>query len=370
MDAFFLSIGYPAGKLLQRPAMQDIKLSDINVSEYQTVTSPRDLKAELPLTGDSRKQVAHYRDQVRAILDGHDARQIVVVGPCSIHDTRAALDYASRLKALAPQVEDQLLIIMRAYFEKPRTTVGWKGLINDPDLNDTFDVDRGLRMARKLLIEITEMGLPLGTEALDPVTPQYLQDTITWSAIGARTTESQTHREMSSGLSSPIGFKNGTDGGLDVAIHAMQASAQPHSFLGIDPSGQVAVTKTLGNPYGHVVLRGGGGAPNYDSVAVKRAEEKLTNAGLPCNLIVDCSHANSSKDPSNQPLVLDNVIRQLLDGNTSIKGVMLESHIKHGKQSLKDPSDLEYGLSITDGCIDWDTTETALLKAAEQLRAR
>ena len=350
--------------------MQDIKLSDINVSEYQTVTSPRDLKAELPLTGEARNRVADYREQVRAILDGKDHRQIVVVGPCSIHDTTAALEYANKLKALVPQVEDQLLIIMRAYFEKPRTTVGWKGLINDPHLNDTFEVDLGLRTARKLLIDITEMGLPLGTEALDPVTPQYLQDTITWSAIGARTTESQTHREMSSGLSSPIGFKNGTDGGLDVAIHAMQASAQPHSFLGIDPTGQVAVTKTLGNSYGHVVLRGGGGAPNYDSVSVKHAESKLESAGLPKNLIVDCSHANSSKDPANQPLVLSNVVSQLMDGNTSIKGVMLESHLKHGNQSLKNPADLEYGLSITDGCIDWETTEKALLHAAAALRNR
>ena len=348
--------------------MTDIKLSDINVASYAPVVSPTNLKAALPLTGEDRERVAQYRNTVKAILDGDDPRLMVVVGPCSIHDTKAAIEYAEKLKALAPQVDDQLFLVMRAYFEKPRTTVGWKGLINDPDLDDSFNIEKGLHEARKLLIEITKIGLPLGTEALDPVTPQYLQDTITWSAIGARTTESQTHREMSSGLSSPIGFKNGTDGGLDVAVQAMQASAQPHAFLGIDPNGQVAVTQTLGNAYGHVVLRGGGGKPNYDSVSIAQAEARLTGAGLSSNIVVDCSHANSSKDPSIQPLVLDNVIHQRLDGNLAIKGVMLESHLNAGNQSLGNPADLAYGVSITDGCIDWATTEAALLKAAQQLR--
>lgn len=347
--------------------MNNVQLSDINVDSYTPVVSPRELKTQIPLTGAARDFVAQSRQVVKNILDGTDKRLFVVVGPCSIHDTKAAIEYGQRLKALSDELEDKLFIIMRAYFEKPRTTVGWKGLINDPHLNDSFDIDTGLRTARQLLIDLTEMGLPLGTEALDPVTPQYLQDTITWSAIGARTTESQTHREMSSGLSSPIGFKNGTDGGLDVAIHAMQASARPHAFLGIDPTGQVAVTQTRGNEYGHVVLRGGGGSPNYDSVSIKLAEEKLEKAGLPLNLVVDCSHANSSKDPSLQPLVLDNVIHQIGDGTRSIKGVMLESHLNHGNQSLKDPADLAYGVSITDGCIDWATTETALRKAAELL---
>lgn len=350
--------------------MDRVQLSDINVDAYRPVMSPRELKAELPMTGELRDFVSNARQQVRDILDGKDNRLIVVTGPCSIHDTAAAIEYAEKLHRLNEQVSDQLLIVMRAYFEKPRTTVGWKGLINDPDLNDSFDVEKGLRKARNLLIKLTEMGLPLGTEALDPVTPQYLQDTITWSAIGARTTESQTHREMSSGLSSPIGFKNGTDGGLDVAIHAMQASASGHAFLGIDPEGKVAITQTRGNEYGHVVLRGGGGKPNYDSVSVAVAEQKLAEAGLKQNLIIDCSHANSSKDPALQPLVLDNVIHQILEGNSSIKGVMLESHLNFGNQSLKDPADLQYGVSITDGCINWDTTETALLKAAQQLRNR
>ena len=350
--------------------MTDIKLSDVNIANYAPVVSPTELKKSLPLTGDNRERVSNYRSVVKAILDGTDPRLIVVVGPCSIHDTEAAMEYARKLRHLADQVGDQMFIVMRAYFEKPRTTVGWKGLINDPDLDDSFNIDRGLRKARKLLIDITELGLPLGTVALDPVTPQYLQDTITWSAIGARTTESQTHREMSSGLSSPIGFKNGTDGGLDVAVHAMQASAQPHAFLGIDPNGQVAVTQTLGNPYGHVVLRGGGGKPNYDSVSVAQAVDRLNKAGLSPNVIVDCSHANSSKDPSIQPLVLDNVLKQRIEGNLAIKGVMLESHLKAGNQSLKDPADLEYGVSITDGCIDWATTETALVSAANQLRGQ
>ncbi|MGB0966151.1 MAG: 3-deoxy-7-phosphoheptulonate synthase [Litorivicinus sp.] len=350
--------------------MDRVQLSDINIEGYRSVPSPTELKARLPLTGSLRDFVARSRQSVRDILDGKDSRLIVVTGPCSIHDTQAAIEYAEKLKALNEQVSDQLLIVMRAYFEKPRTTVGWKGLINDPHLDDSFDVETGLEKARNLLIKLTEMGLPLGTEALDPVTPQYLQDTITWSAIGARTTESQTHREMSSGLSSPIGFKNGTDGGLDVAIHAMQACASGHAFLGIDPEGKVAVTQTRGNAYGHVVLRGGGGKPNYDSVSVALAEQKLEQAGLKKNLIIDCSHANSSKDPALQPLVLSNVINQVLEGNTSIKGVMLESHLKFGNQSLKDPKDLEYGVSITDGCIDWATTEKALLEAANALRAR
>ena len=350
--------------------MEQVQLSDINIEGYRPVQTPKALKAELPLAGELRDFVSASRQTVKDILDGKDNRLMVVTGPCSIHDPKAALEYADKLAALNAVVGDQLFLVMRAYFEKPRTTVGWKGLINDPHLNDTFDVETGLRTARKLLIKLTEKGLPLGTEALDPVTPQYLQDTITWSAIGARTTESQTHREMSSGLSSPIGFKNGTDGGLDVAIHAMQACASGHAFLGIDPNGQVAITQTMGNAYGHVVLRGGGGSPNYDSVSIAMAMSKLEKAGLAQNLVVDCSHANSNKDPNLQPLVLENVIHQILDGNEAIKGVMLESHLKGGNQNLGNPADLEYGLSITDGCIDWNTTEQALIKAAEQLRTR
>ena len=257
---------------------------------------------------------------------------------------------------------------MRVYFEKPRTTVGWKGLINDPHLNDSFDIETGLRKARKLLIELSELGLPLATEALDPISPQYLQDTITWTAIGARTTESQTHREMSSGLSSPVGFKNGTDGSLDVAVNAMKSVVSGHAFLGINPQGQVAITKTKGNQYGHVVLRGGGGKPNYDSVNIALCEQALEKAGLPTNIVVDCSHANSNKDHNVQPLVLDDITHQIKDGNRSICGVMIESNINEGNQSIpEDLSQLKYGVSVTDACISWESTESSLTKMAANL---
>ena len=257
---------------------------------------------------------------------------------------------------------------MRVYFEKPRTTVGWKGLINDPSLNGSFDIETGLRKARKLLIELSELGLPLATEALDPISPQYLQDTITWTAIGARTTESQTHREMSSGLSSPVGFKNGTDGSLDVAVNAMKSVVSGHSFLGINPQGQVAITKTKGNQYGHVVLRGGGGKPNYDSVSIALCEQALEKAKLPTNIVVDCSHANSNKDHNVQPLVLDDIVHQIKDGNQSICGVMIESNINEGNQSIPDDlSQLEYGVSVTDACISWESTEKSLHKMVDTL---
>jgi 3-deoxy-7-phosphoheptulonate synthase len=301
-------------------------------------------------------------------LDGKDDRLFAVVGPCSIHDTELALEYGKRLKALADQVGKQIFIIMRVYFEKPRTTVGWKGLINDPHLNGSFDIETGLRKARKLLIKLSELGLPLATEALDPISPQYLQDTITWTAIGARTTESQTHREMSSGLSSPVGFKNGTDGSLDVAVNAMKSVVSGHAFLGINPQGQVAITKTKGNQYGHVVLRGGGGKPNYDSVSIALCEQALEKACLPTNIVVDCSHANSNKDHNVQPLVLDNIAHQIKDGNRSICGVMIESNINEGTQSIPDDlSQLKYGVSVTDACISWESTEKSLKKMADTL---
>jgi 3-deoxy-7-phosphoheptulonate synthase len=291
-----------------------------------------------------------------------------VVGPCSIHDTELALEYGKRLKALADQVGEHIFIIMRVYFEKPRTTVGWKGLINDPHLNGSFDIETGLRKARKLLIKLSELGLPLATEALDPISPQYLQDTITWTAIGARTTESQTHREMSSGLSSPVGFKNGTDGSLDVAVNAMKSVVSGHAFLGINPQGQVAITKTKGNQYGHVVLRGGGGKPNYDSVSIALCEQALNKTGLPTNIVVDCSHANSNKDHNVQPLVLDDIAHQIKDGNRSICGVMIESNINEGNQSIPDDlSQLKYGVSVTDACISWESTEKSLKKMADTL---
>ena len=275
------------------------------------------------------------------------------------------MDYAYRLASLSDELSDQLLIVMRVYFEKPRTTVGWKGLINDPHMDDSFEMAEGLRMARQLLVDINAMGLPVGTEALDPLTPQYLGDLVSWSAIGARTTESQTHREMASGLSSPVGFKNGTDGGLSVAVNAMQAASQPHAFLGIDFRGRAAITRTTGNPFGHLILRGGS-APNYDSVSVAEAQEQLRAAGLSDNIVVDCSHGNSSKKYERQVLVLRDVGHQRRDGNKGIVGVMLESNLVAGNQRIPtDGSALVYGQSVTDACLSWDATRQALLEFAE-----
>ncbi len=345
-----------------------MRLSDLNIDDYQVVITPTELKKELPLPESVRDLVAQSRQTVKDILDGKDDRLFAVVGPCSIHDTDLALEYGKQLKALADQVSDHIVIIMRVYFEKPRTTVGWKGLINDPHLNGSFDIETGLRKARNLLIQLSEIGLPLATEALDPISPQYLQDTITWTAIGARTTESQTHREMSSGLSSPVGFKNGTDGSLDVAVNAMKSVVSGHAFLGINPQGQVAITKTMGNQYGHVVLRGGGGKPNYDSVSIALCEQALEKAKLPTNIVVDCSHANSNKDHNLQPLVLDDIAHQIKDGNRSICGVMIESNINEGNQSIPDDlSQLKYGVSVTDACISWESTEKSLKKMADTL---
>jgi 3-deoxy-7-phosphoheptulonate synthase len=294
---------------------------------------------------------------------------MVVVGPCSIHDPAAALDYALRLKKLAEELSDTLYIIMRVYFEKPRTTTGWKGLINDPHMNDSFDIEQGLQLARKVLLGINELGLPTGTEALDPISPQYLSDLIAWSAIGARTTESQTHREMASGLSTPVGFKNGTDGGLLVAINALLSVSKPHSFLGINQDGQVAVIRTKGNRYGHIVLRGGAKGPNYDSVTIALVEKELARNSLPANIVVDCSHANSNKDPTLQPLVMNDVLHQVVEGNQSIVGTMLESNINAGNQPIPaDLSQLKYGVSVTDACIDWTSTEKLLRDARRKLK--
>ncbi|MCB1836758.1 MAG: 3-deoxy-7-phosphoheptulonate synthase [Alcanivoracaceae bacterium] len=349
--------------------MTDIQVEDLNIESQQPLITPRELKSKLPLSDSARATVAAGRQAVRDILDRKDHRLFIVIGPCSIHDTKAALEYATRLKALSEKVQDTIQLVLRVYFEKPRTTVGWKGLINDPYMNDTFKIEDGLNIARQLLLDVAEMGLPAATEALDPITPQYLQDLITWSAIGARTTESQTHREMSSGLSGPVGFKNGTDGSLEVAVNAMLSVKHPHRFLGIDNDGRVALTTTRGNQYGHVVLRGGGGKPNYDSVSVALAEQELAKAGVSTNIMVDCSHANSNKDPALQTLVMDNVSNQILEGNKSIVGLMVESHLKFGNQKIPaDLSKLEYGVSITDGCISWETTEEAVLKMADKLR--
>jgi len=283
----------------------------------------------------------------------------------------AAMDYARRLQSLAEEVQDTLLVVMRVYFEKPRTTVGWKGLINDPHLNDSFKIEEGLHIGRKLLLDILELGLPTSTEALDPISPQYLQDLISWNAIGARTTESQTHREMASGLSAAVGFKNGTDGGLEVAMNALNSAAKPHRFLGINSQGQVSVFTTRGNAYGHVVLRGGSAGPNYDSVHIKLCEDALDKAGQAKNIMVDCSHANSSKKPELQPLVAENITEQILAGNKSIVGLMIESNLKAGNQSIPDNlDDLAYGVSVTDGCIDWDTTEQCLRQMRDKLQGK
>ncbi len=340
---------------------------DLNVTAQHALPSPAAVKRELPATAEVLAFVADSRRRVTDILARRDHRLLVVVGPCSIHDPAAARDYAARLKALADETEDTLYVVMRAYFEKPRTTVGWKGLINDPCLDDTFDVERGIRLARQLLLDLAGMGLPLATEALDPITPQYLQDLITWSAIGARTTESQTHREMASGLSSVVGFKNGTDGSLQVAINALKSVTNAHRFLGIDADGQVAVIHTRGNANGHVVLRGGQQGPNYDAAAVGRCQRALREAGLVGNVMVDCSHANANKDHRRQVLVANAVAEQIVAGNTGIVGVMLESNLRAGNQPLKALRDLVYGVSITDACVGWEETQAILRGLAEKL---
>jgi 3-deoxy-7-phosphoheptulonate synthase len=345
------------------------RLQNINVVSSDLLATPEEVKRRLPQTQRSADTVYKARETLRAILERRDARRFVVVGPCSIHDVAAAREYAGRLQDLATRVQSTLFLIMRVYFEKPRTTVGWKGLINDPDLDDSFHIEKGILLARELLLYIAELGLPAGTEALDPIMPQYLSELITWTAIGARTTESQTHREMASGLSTPVGFKNGTDGSLAASINALQSVRHPHHFLGITQQGQSAVFRTRGNQHAHIVLRGGGGRVNYDAVSVALAERELTTAGLPANIVVDCSHGNSNKDPSVQPLVAENCVTQIVDGNRSIVGLMLESHLKAGSQPIpRDLSKLEYGLSITDPCIDWATTEQLLLKLHESLK--
>jgi len=348
------------------------QLQNINVASSDLLATPEEVKRSMPLTDRAADTVLKSREAVRAILERRDPRLFVVVGPCSIHDVAAAREYAGRLRELASRVETTMLLIMRVYFEKPRTTVGWKGLINDPDMDDSFHIEKGIAIARNLLLHIAELGLPAGTEALDPIMPQYLSELITWTAIGARTTESQTHREMASGLSTPVGFKNGTDGGLSASINALKSVRHPHHFLGITQQGQSAVFRTRGNGHAHIVLRGGGGRVNYDAVSIALAERELTAANLPPNIVVDCSHGNTNKDPSLQPMVAENCVAQISDGNRSIVGLMLESHLNAGNQPIpKDLSQLEYGVSVTDPCIDWRTTESLLLKMHQSLqRAR
>jgi 3-deoxy-7-phosphoheptulonate synthase len=333
------------------------------------LVAPEALRRELPLSQAAYDTVVKGRRAIEAILDGTDGRFLVVVGPCSIHDPQAALDYAKRLKALADRLSDELLVVMRVYFEKPRTTVGWKGLINDPDMDDSFHIAKGLRLGRQVLLQINELGLPAGSEALDPVSPQYLSDLISWSAIGARTTESQTHREMSSALSMPVGFKNGTDGGIEVALNALESVAVPHHFLGVNQQGQTAVVRTKGNKYGHIILRGGSGGTNYDPVHVALVGQELAKRKLRKAIVIDCSHANSNKDHRLQPLVLADVVDQVAGGNGSIVGVMIESNLEEGKQSIpKDLKGLKYGVSVTDACVSFDSTVEMLEKAALRLK--
>ncbi len=343
------------------------KLNNVHVNSEEVLMTPNQLKVQLPLSEQGREFVLNSRETISNIVHKKDHRLLVISGPCSVHDVEAAKEYGRKLKALHDKYKDTLYIVMRVYFEKPRTTVGWKGLINDPHMDNSFDVEAGLYTARELLIYLTELGLPLATEALDPISPQYLAELFSWSAIGARTTESQTHREMASGLSMPIGFKNGTNGSLDVAINAMQSAASSHRFMGINLEGQVALLKTSGNPDGHVILRGGS-QPNYDSVNVALCEQSLVKSGLDQALIVDCSHANSSKDHNRQPLVAENVFNQICEGNKSIIGIMLESNLNAGNQSSDLPKDeLAYGVSVTDACIDWQVTEALLENANTKL---
>ena len=342
----------------------------INVVEDHAILTPKKLKKTHPLSNKTHDQIVRSRQVISDILSGKDSRIFAVVGPCSIHDPEQALEYASKLLELAKKVEDKIFIVMRVYFEKPRTTVGWKGLINDPHLDDTFEIEEGLGIARKLMVQINDMGLPIGTEALDPISPQFLSDLVSWSAIGARTTESQTHRELASGLSSPVGFKNGTDGSITIATNAMLSAQSGHAFLGINESGQVCVVNTSGNKDAHLILRGGGGASNYDSVSVQEVEEALTKAKLPHSIVVDCSHGNSHKNHLLQVSVLHDIVMQKNNGNQSIKGIMIESNLEDGQQKLVMGKKelLKRGVSITDACLGWEQTEQSLLQAYEQLQ--
>ena len=341
------------------------KTENLNIVEVMPITSPKQLKDLLPVSGSVIETVLNARNAINSILEGEDSRLLMIVGPCSIHDPKAAIEYAERLKKLADEVSETVLVVMRVYFEKPRTTVGWKGLINDPELDGSHKINKGIKLARRLLLDINALGLPCATETLDPITPQYLADLISWSAIGARTTESQTHREMASGLSMPVGFKNGTDGGLSVAINAMKSALQPHHFLGINNEGLSSAIQTSGNSNLHLVLRGGSNGPNYDALSIQKASESLASEGLPKAIMIDCNHANSGKDPSRQELVLRDAIHQIKNGDNSIVGIMIESNINGGNQPIS--ASLQYGVSITDACLDWENTNRIILNAHQSL---
>lgn len=348
--------------------MQKDSVNNLHISSEKVLVTPQQLAVEMPVTDKALDYVKQSRKIISDIIHRKDHRLLVVCGPCSIHDVEAAKEYALKLKELHELTKDTLFIVMRVYFEKPRTTTGWKGLINDPHIDDSFDIETGLRKARELLNYLAELEIPVATEALDPISPQYLSEFFSWAAIGARTSESQTHREMASGLSMPVGFKNGTDGSLNIAINALQSAASGHSFMGINREGQVSVITTEGNPDGHIILRGGK-QPNYDSVCVADCETSLESHGVKSSLVVDCSHANSAKDYRRQPLVAQNVFNQILEGNQSIIGIMLESHLNAGNQSSngKKVSELEYGVSITDGCISWDDTQKLIHETRDKL---
>ena len=348
--------------------MQPSPARDVNVISTEPLISPVGLVNELPLTPDVEATVLEGRRQIQAILRGDDPRFMVITGPCSVHDAEACVEYAQRIKRLQDEVGDRMLIVMRVYFEKPRTTVGWKGMIYDPYLDDTFDIGEGLRRARSLLLRIGEMGIYTATEFLDPIVPQYLAGLVSWAAIGARTTESQTHRQMASGLSMPVGFKNGTDGDAQIAVDAMIAARSEHAFLGIDHFGQTCVVHTRGNPYGHLVLRGGKDGPNFGEEAIAAAQELLRKSDVSSRLLVDCSHGNSNKDYTRQNIALHSIVEQRLAGNADIIGCMLESNLNSGSQSINGSvADLQYGVSVTDSCIGWDETEELLREAHEAL---
>ncbi len=348
-----------------------IKTNNLKVSAITPIIAPADLRQVFPMTDSAREFVSRSREKVKDILNRRDRRLMIVVGPCSIHDPDAAVEYAKRLSVLSRRVSDQLVLVMRVYFEKPRTTVGWKGLINDPGMDGTHNISKGLGIARGLLCRLTDLEVPVANEMLDPITPEYLADLITWGAIGARTTESQTHRELASGLSFPIGFKNGTDGNLQIAIDAMISARAPHSFLGINREGRASIIQTTGNPDIHIVLRGGSRKPNYTPEDIAHTEDILKKNGQFSTIMVDCSHGNSNKDYRKQPEVLEHVISQVVAGNQSISGLMIESNLEEGNQKVPtDHLQLKYGVSITDACINWETTERILLEAHSRLRDR
>jgi 3-deoxy-7-phosphoheptulonate synthase len=347
---------------MQRP------LDNQHIIEIKPLPSPRTIKNNLPITDQAAVLVVETRDAIRRILHGQDReRLLVIIGPCSIHDPEAAYEYAAKLKPVADALRDRLLIVMRTYFEKPRTTVGWKGLINDPHLDGTCDIATGMELARTILLKINQSGMPCATELLDPISPQYVADLISWTAIGARTTESQTHREIASGVSMPVGFKNGTEGSLQVAINAMTSARAPHHFVGINTEGQTSIIKTAGNPDRHIVLRGGGGKTNYDAEHVANAEAAVAGEGIARPIMIDCSHDNSSKDHRRQGLVAREVLRQFREGRQSIMGLMLESNLNPGKQTWKQGISLAHGVSITDACLGWEETEALLPELAEMI---